>query len=83
MNKQNKTNQERKHYKILKQKKKKKSQNRIWKRQPTLHLSPLPRINQLKVKIMVKKNNDKRQAINKKAKHKSIVVAKFGKTFGL
>ena len=47
------------------------------------HLSPLPRINQLKVKIMVKKNNDKRQAINKKAKQKSIVVAKFGKTFGL
>ena len=32
---------------------------------------------------MVKKNNDNRQAINKKAKQKSIVVAKFGKTFGL
>ena len=32
---------------------------------------------------MVKKNNDKRKAINKKAKQKSIVVAKFGKTFGL
>ena len=32
---------------------------------------------------MVKKNNDKRQATNKKAKQKSIVVAKFGKTFGL
>ena len=32
---------------------------------------------------MVKKNNDKRQAIKKNAKQKSIVVAKFGKTFGL
>ena len=32
---------------------------------------------------MVKKNNDKGQAINKKAKQKSIVVAKFGKTIGL
>ena len=32
---------------------------------------------------MVKKNNDKKQDINKQAKQKNIVVAKFGKTIGL
>ena len=32
---------------------------------------------------MVKKNNDKKQGINKQAKQKNIVVAKFGKTIGL
>ena len=35
------------------------------------------------MKIVVKKNNDKKLDIDKQVKQKSIVVAKFGKTIGL